>query len=146
MELKKFYELINKNAFVTLATEDLSKTLFEGALKDIPDEFGTYTVKDFCTSDEGDFLFKLQPCKKAPVQNNLWKEGRVEIRGITFHYWVKQYEEGSKNGINGSRVSKLTIRNERTGNTVANYERGWDVKPKTKTENAALDYILKEFN
>ncbi len=146
MELKKFYGLINRNAFVTLATEDLSKVLFEGALKDIPDEFGTCTVKDFCTSNEGDFLFKLQPCKKAPVQTSLWKEGRVEIMGITFHYWVKQYEEGSRFGIDGGRVSKLTIRNERTGNTVANYDRDWDIKPKTKTEKAALDYIMKECN
>ena len=43
----------------------------------------------------------------------MWTEGRIEVRGITFHYWVKVYDEGSVYGINEGRISKLTIRNEK---------------------------------
>lgn len=81
-----------------------------------------------------------------PQTDSLWKNGRIEIRCITFRYWVKQFDEGSEFGINGGRVSKLTIKNENTGKEVVNYDRGWDIKPKTKTEQAALDWVLRDFN
>lgn len=89
------------------------------------------------------------PCYKEesqPKTDSHWKNGRIEIRGITFRYWVKQFDEGSEFGINGGRVSKLTIKNENTGKEVINYDRGWDIKPKTKIEQAALDWILRDFN
>ena len=71
---------------------------------------------------------------------------QTDIRCITFRYWVKQFDEGSEFGINGGRVSKLTIKNENTGKEVVNYDRGWDIKPKTKTEQAALDWVLHDYN
>ncbi len=89
------------------------------------------------------------PCyreESKPQTDSHWKNGRIEIRGITFRYWVKQFDEGSEFGIEGGRVSKLTIKNERTGKEVANYDRGWDIKPKTKTEQAAVDWVLRDFN
>ena len=89
------------------------------------------------------------PCYEEgsqPQTDSHWKNGRIEIRGITFRYWVKQYDEGSEFGINGGRVSKLTIKNENTGKEVVNYDRGWDIKPKTKTEQAALDWVLHDYN
>ena len=81
-----------------------------------------------------------------PQTDSHWKNGRIEIRGITFRYWVKQFDEGSEFGIDGGKVSKLTIKNENTGKEVVNYDRGWDIKPKTKTEQAALDWVLRDFN
>ena len=38
----------------------------------------------------------------------MWKEGSLRVNGDIFHYWMKQYDEGSKWGINGGRISKST--------------------------------------
>lgn len=26
----------------------------------------------------------------------MWKEGSIRVNGDIFHYWIKQYEEGSE--------------------------------------------------
>lgn len=59
IKLRKFYELIGRNAMVTLASTSLDKVFFEGNLKSIPDEYDGWTVEDFAVSDDGDFLFKI---------------------------------------------------------------------------------------
>ena len=60
IKLRKFYELVSRNAHITLAAADLSKVFFEGSIKDIPDRFDDAQVTDFCISDSGDFLFKIE--------------------------------------------------------------------------------------
>lgn len=57
-----------------------------------------------------------------------WVEGSTPDGNHKVH--LKVYNEGSKFGIGGGRVSKLEMR-EPYGNTVVNYDRGWDVRPKT---------------
>ncbi len=57
--LYKFYELINRNALVTLTEDTLTKTYFEGSVKDIPDSYDDWKVTDFCISNQGDFLFHI---------------------------------------------------------------------------------------
>lgn len=88
------------------------------------------------------------PCYKEekPEVGVLRKEGRLQIAGGTFHFWVKRHEDGSEFGIDGGRISKLTITYEGTGREVVNYDRGWDIKPKTKSAQAALDWVLRNFN
>lgn len=74
----------------------------------------------------------------------MWKEGTVSVNGEIFHYWLKQYEEGSEYGINGGRISKLTIK--RSGREVYNYDRGEDIAPIDKNTETALAIILKSDN
>ena len=74
----------------------------------------------------------------------MWKEGTVRVNGEIFHYWMKQYEEGSEFGINGGRISKLTIK--RSGREVYNYDRGEDIEPIDKNTETALAIILKSNN
>ena len=74
----------------------------------------------------------------------MWKEGTVSVNGEIFHYWLKQYEEGSEFGINGGRISKLTIK--RSGREVYNYVRGEDIEPIDKNTETALEIILKRNN
>lgn len=74
----------------------------------------------------------------------MWKEGTVSVNGEIFHYWMKQYEEGSEYGINGGRISKLTIK--RSGREVYNYDRGEDIEPIDKNTETALEIILKRNN
>ncbi len=74
----------------------------------------------------------------------MWREGTVSVNGEIFHYWLKQYEEGSEFGINGGWISKLTIK--RSGREVYNYDRGEDIAPIDKNTETALAIILKSDN
>ena len=79
----------------------------------------------------------------------MWKEGTIGIPGAggkytACKYWVKQYETGSEYGIDGGRISKLTIRIE--DRVVSNYDRGWDIKPTCQEAEKALQILLQEFN
>lgn len=82
---------------------------------------------------------------------NGWHEGTIGIpqkdgSSKIAHYWVKAFEEGSEWGINGGKISKLSIKID--GEWVANYDRGWDVKPADDDEAAQLAYciLLNEYN
>ncbi len=75
----------------------------------------------------------------------MWTEGSIMAKGNIFHYWVKHYEEPSeKYGINGGRISKLTLK--RNGEIVYNYDRGVDIEPADEYTELALAVILKEYN
>lgn len=66
----------------------------------------------------------------------MWK--KTKING----YWVeaKVYETGSEYGIEGGRVSKLAIRRRVISRysdrlvLVVSYDRGWDIRPTTETQ------------
>lgn len=82
---------------------------------------------------------------------NGWHEGTIGIpqkdgSSKIAHYWVKAFEEGSEWGINGGKISKLSIKID--GEWVANYDRSWDVKPADDDEAAQLAYciLLNEYN
>ena len=70
------------------------------------------------------------------------KDGSSKIA----HYWVKAYDEGSDYGINGGRISKLSIKID--GEWVVNYDRGWNIEPDENDEAAQIAYciILNEYN
>ena len=82
---------------------------------------------------------------------NGWHEGTIGIpqkdgSSKIAHYWVKAFEEGSEWGINGGKISKRSLKID--GEWVANYDRGWDVKPADDDEAAQLAYciLLNEYN
>lgn len=70
----------------------------------------------------------------------MWKQGKLD----SCEYWVKHYDESSIFGINEGRISKLLVR--RDGREVINFDRGWDLEPKTDEDRAILAKILKLFN
>ena len=82
----------------------------------------------------------------------MWKEGAIGIpdkqdkeRHIICHYWVKVYKRRSRRfGINGGRISKLTIKIN--GEITANYDRGWDVEPKDEPTRMAYMILLQNYN
>ena len=75
---------------------------------------------------------------KAKQNRGNWIEGT--INGARFH--AKVYGEGSEFGINEGRVSKLWVRDEGKKQTILNYERGWDVRPKLAAERRLLEALL----
>ncbi len=70
----------------------------------------------------------------------MWKEGSLKIHDSIFHYWMKVFEEGSEFGIEGGKISKLMLK--RNGTVVANYDRGWDIKPADPDTQLAVDILL----
>ncbi len=74
----------------------------------------------------------------------MWKEGSIKANGEIFHYWMKQYEEGSRYGINGGRISKLMLK--RNGKIVYNYDRGEDIEPVDENTKLAVETLLRAEN
>lgn len=74
----------------------------------------------------------------------MWREGKFVIDGVELLYEAKVYDERSLFGINGGRISKLqVVKGSYTwDNTIINYDRGWDIKPKDDLSRKALNYIL----
>ena len=70
----------------------------------------------------------------------MWKQGTIRVMGITFQWEAKVFENPSQFGINSGRVSKLSLR--RGEKFVVNYDRGWDVKPRTIAARRAVNQIL----
>ncbi len=74
----------------------------------------------------------------------MFKEGSMEQDGRIFRYEIKHFDEPSEYGIDGGRISKLEIMDgERT---VAKYERGWDIRPSSKSAKASVDLLMKKYN
>ena len=74
----------------------------------------------------------------------MWKEGSLKVHDSIFHYWMKQYEEGSQFGIDGGCISKLMLKCN--GAMVANYDRGWDLMPVDKDTQLAVEKLLRSGN
>lgn len=81
----------------------------------------------------------------------MWKEGTIGINAfskdkatVICHYWCKCFEEGSEFGIDGGRISKLTIK--ANGVTTLNYDRGLDIEPEDEATQMALAILLHDYN
>lgn len=75
----------------------------------------------------------------------MWSEGIIGVptddgKNIPVMYWVKHYQNPSQFGIDGGRISKLTLKIK--GEVVCHYDRGWDIKPTCEAAEIALK-ILK---
>ncbi len=78
----------------------------------------------------------------------MWSEGRIANPKTNeiFKYWVKHYEEPSEDyGIDGGRISKLTIRRLGEDRDLVNYDRGWDKEPTGETK-AVYELLLAKYN
>jgi hypothetical protein len=78
----------------------------------------------------------------------MWSEGIIAspTTGCKYKYWVKHYEEGSPFGIDGGRISKLTIRKVGETRDLYNYDRGLDVDCADDEVRAVYDIILTKYN
>ena len=43
--------------------------------------------------------------------------------------------------LDDSRISKIWVQRLSDGATVANFDRGWDIRPTTKTAQAIVDFL-----
>lgn len=80
----------------------------------------------------------------------MWHSGIIgvpQVKGpaIKVQYSVKVYDRGSEFGINGGRISKLYMSDCRTGDVLANYDRGWDIEPVNEAAEFALAILLESY-
>lgn len=87
----------------------------------------------------------------APTSSPGWKDIRVTVNGVPYaNADAKVYDVGSEYGINHGRVSKLGLfrRDYLTGRVsqwYANYDRAWDMEPKTDIDRACVLAIINAF-
>lgn len=73
-----------------------------------------------------------------------WTLGNVMVNNKRFRYVIKNFPEKSQFGIDKGCISKMGI--DRNGQTLVNYERGWDVKPVETDVKMAYKALLELFN
>ena len=83
---------------------------------------------------------------KITEHDGAWTMAKARAENRIFYVWAKHFEEPSKFGINNGRISKLWIREEGEIEPCVSFDRGWDVKPKTKAAKAVYNEILAMYN
>jgi hypothetical protein len=78
----------------------------------------------------------------------MWSEGIIAspTTGNKYKYWCKHYETGSEFGIDGGKVSKLTIRKIGESRYLYNYDRGLDVDCADDEVRTVYNIILAKYN
>ena len=79
----------------------------------------------------------------------MWHEGQVgaPASGTVYKWWAKVYDEPSEvYGLNGSRVSKLTIRKIGDCRDVFHYDRGMDKGAENEEVATVVALVLAKFN
>ena len=82
--------------------------------------------------------------KKWSAKEAGWDIKKIKFRGKEYSIGRKIYDEPSEFGINGGRISKLFIRDKKTGDYLVNFDRGWDVKPKTEEAKDLFTYYTTD--
>ena len=63
-----------------------------------------------------------------------------------FGFEIKHYQNPSRYGIDGGRISKLYLYWKGTYGCVAHYERGWDKVPHFRAAQDAIDTLVTLWN
>jgi len=78
----------------------------------------------------------------------MWRDGQIGVptSNTIYKYWAKVYDEGSEEfGLNGGRVSKLTIRKLNETTDLFNFDRGDDIPPANDEVEAVVNIILAKY-
>lgn len=136
-------EMIRKSTLRRFIREEIKSYLNEGRAKKIPE--ADYSPEEDQQSAIADIkaLGKIGISAKFPKMRGAyrgtynWIEGKHGKHKIQ----IKRYIEPSQHGINRGRISKLWIADQR-GSVLANYDRGWDVKPSDPEVKKLVDQIV----
>lgn len=60
IKMSKFYDLVSRNATITLQKGKRGKLYYTGSLKNLPDQYDNWEVIDFEVTCDGDFIFQVQ--------------------------------------------------------------------------------------
>lgn len=70
----------------------------------------------------------------------MWTTGQIDYQGQTVDYIAKVSDEPSEVGIDYGRVFKLDV--EMAEQTIASYDRGWEIYPETEEQEEILESVL----
>ena len=79
----------------------------------------------------------------------MWRKHTIKHpeTGTSYTYHAKVYDEPSAEyGLNGGRISKLTIYNDDTGEIEYNYDRGLDIDCETKETRDILNLAIGQYH
>jgi hypothetical protein len=79
----------------------------------------------------------------------MWHEGQIGATesGTVYKWWAKIYDEPSEEfGLNGSRVSKLTIRKIGDTRDLFNWDRSMDKDAENDEVAAVVALVLAKFS
>ena len=79
----------------------------------------------------------------------MWHEGRIgsTTSNTIYQYWAKVYDEPSETyGINGGKISKLTIRKLGETRDLYNFDRGLDKDCANDEVRAIYEIIVSKYN
>ena len=77
---------------------------------------------------------------------NIWTFAIAEVGGAKYDIQMVRFDNPSKYGIRGGRISKLWARGGERRDVCMDYDRGWSLRPKTSEARAVLAEILKQYN
>jgi hypothetical protein len=85
--------------------------------------------------------------KNHRIESKMLRGGWVDGKIDGYRFQAKVYDSGSEYGIDGGRVSKLAVWDERPSGVgeFISYDRGWDKKPVTDEHSGILRAILGYF-
>ena len=76
-----------------------------------------------------------------------WTRGTVTLlNGRKFLFDIKHFDEPSRFGIDGGRISKLGVMTATRGTLAFRYDRGWDIEPRTGDHRSALAALMERYN
>ena len=90
---------------------------------------------------------QMQLLESMTVQmDGRWLRGTID----GYEFFALVFQTGSKYGINEGRISKLAVRHKLESLTdvsryIINYDRGWDIEPKTEEHKLILDTLVEYF-
>lgn len=87
-----------------------------------------------------------KPIIKVNNIRNGWFIGVVTYKKLNSEFVMLAYPEPSKYGINKGCISKLWVKYKSTNTVLMNFDRGWDIRPKTEYAKTVYKAILREFN
>ncbi|MDR0905815.1 MAG: hypothetical protein LBN00_06545 [Oscillospiraceae bacterium] len=78
----------------------------------------------------------------------MWSQGILTCpeTGGKYQYYVKHYKKASEFGIDGGRISKLTIRKVGETKDLYNYDRGLDVDRADDEVRTVYGIVLEKYN
>lgn len=78
----------------------------------------------------------------------MWSNGRILNLNtrIDYEYWCKHFDEPSQFGIDGGKISKLTIRRVKDDKELYHYDRGLDFDLLDASGKAVLAIIVEKYN
>ena len=88
----------------------------------------------------------MKHLKQYMIEARQLGQGWTNVENNDYKGQMLAFDEPSKYGIDGGRISKLYIKDKKTDKDVIVYDRGWAVKPSSVKAKKYLDELVTLYN